>query len=361
MHTFRDRARRWGKAGFILMSCIYVVMVVVYLLARWLIGDTYWQVSFVNAFAHWFVVPSFVLLPAALLMRMRRVALSLLPIAAIGIVWFAPYFIPKSHPIPQGETFRVVTLNVWVSNYDVERVGNWIQSTHADLVMLQEISPEYATDVLPNLMRKYPYIARQPDPKRLGDNVTLSRYPIVSSEYLDLGIPQHPSPLRLVVNTLSGRIAIYNLHLDWPGGQGRTAPGVFDRFFQSEDFLQKALGYDESIRNQQIDRLLEIWQQETYPFIIGGDFNLSTSSLTYNALAANLHDAFREGGWGIGGSWPASGTHNLPIFIPPLLRLDYIWHSDGLRTLNAWQGSPVGSDHLPLIAELEIIPTVAAS
>jgi endonuclease/exonuclease/phosphatase (EEP) superfamily protein YafD len=44
------------------------------------------------------------------------------------------------------------------------------------------------------------------------------------------------------------------------------------------------------------------------------------------------------------------------MFIPPLVRIDYIWHSAGLRALQAWQGPAIGSDHLPLQALLEFTP-----
>lgn len=361
MHTFRDRARRWGKGGFILVSCVYVVMLAVYLLARWLIGDTYWQVSFTNTFAHWFVLPSFVLLPSALLMRMKRVAAGLLPIAAIGSVWLAPYFVPKVHPTPEGKTIRALSLNVWGNNHDLHRIESWIRDSGADVVMLQEVSPAYATGVLPNLMESYPYQSSQPDPSRWGDNMTLSRYPIISSDYLDLGIPDNPSPLRLVIDTPAGRIAVYNVHLAWPGGQGRTAPGVFDRVFQADFYLRNALNYNENVRNLQIERLLDIWAEEPYPIIVGGDFNMSAASLTYNTVAAELHDTFREAGWGMGTSWPVAAARGLPAIIPPLVRIDYIWHSDGLRTVNAWQGPAVGSDHLPIVADMEMIAPVAAS
>ena len=39
-------------------------------------------------------------------------------------------------------------------------------------------------------------------------------------------------------------------------------------------------------------------------------------------------------------------------FIPPLLRLDYIWHTPDLRASQAWLGDPFGSDHRPVVAIL---------
>jgi endonuclease/exonuclease/phosphatase (EEP) superfamily protein YafD len=52
---------------------------------------------------------------------------------------------------------------------------------------------------------------------------------------------------------------------------------------------------------------------------------------------------------GFGASWPALFTG-----IPPLVRIDYIWHSDEFRAISVKQGPDIGSDHLPLYATLDI-------
>jgi endonuclease/exonuclease/phosphatase (EEP) superfamily protein YafD len=40
--------------------------------------------------------------------------------------------------------------------------------------------------------------------------------------------------------------------------------------------------------------------------------------------------------------------------VPPLVRIDYIWHSDGLEAVNAWRGEFIGSDHMPMHAVLAL-------
>ncbi|MCZ2094787.1 MAG: hypothetical protein LC121_00665 [Anaerolineae bacterium] len=71
-------------------------------------------------------------------------------------------------------------------------------------------------------------------------------------------------------------------------------------------------------------------------------------------LAAVMRDSFREAGYGLGTSWPAAQAFGIPPLIPPLVRIDYIWHSDEFRTLAAAQGPYLGSDHLPLYATLAL-------
>jgi endonuclease/exonuclease/phosphatase (EEP) superfamily protein YafD len=83
---------------------------------------------------------------------------------------------------------------------------------------------------------------------------------------------------------------------------------------------------------------------------------MSDQAVIYGDLAARLGDSFREAGAGFGMSWPAGLSEELPDILPPLMRLDYVWHSGHFRAVNADQGPDLGSDHLPLVATLEIIP-----
>jgi endonuclease/exonuclease/phosphatase family metal-dependent hydrolase len=67
-----------------------------------------------------------------------------------------------------------------------------------------------------------------------------------------------------------------------------------------------------------------------------------------------MTDSFKEAGTGFAGSWPVSTARGLPRFLPPLVRIDYIWHSAGLRALDAHIGPAIGSDHLPVRATLTL-------
>jgi endonuclease/exonuclease/phosphatase family metal-dependent hydrolase len=186
----------------------------------------------------------------------------------------------------------------------------------------------------------------QPDNTRWGGNFTLSRYPIVTTENVDLGVADSPAPIRTVIDVNGQQIAVYTVHLMWPvDDDAITVKGL-------AFYAQVAQGFDDTLRNQQIDNFLTYLKKEPYPYIIAGDFNTSDSSVTYTKLAGAMHDSFAEGGQGLGGSWPVAVARGLPAWLPPLIRIDYIWHSNGLRTIHAWQGEETGSDHIPLLAEL---------
>lgn len=66
-------------------------------------------------------------------------------------------------------------------------------------------------------------------------------------------------------------------------------------------------------------------------------------------LLACVYFSFPSAGWGFGHT--ARMAH-IPF---PLLRIDYIWHTADLAARRAYVGPDVGSDHRPVIAELQLL------
>ncbi len=343
---------RITRTTFILIISVYATATITYLLIRLLVGDGYWRVSFINTFAHWLLFPVFGLLPLALVLRTRYVVYGLLPIFVIAVIWIAPYFLPKFISPPTGTVIRVLTLNTRALIDNMQPVEQFLVESGADVVLLQEVNATNAASLLPSLHDTYPYQSDWSNKPVYSDNQLLSKFPIESIDYFELGLPDTRAPIRAVLNIHGAQVAIYNVHLDWPGGYTRQPEPIFGWFFENNFYFRSLLGYDESIRNLQIERLLAKLQTEPYPHIIGGDFNMSASSIMYNRVAAQLRDSFLEAGWGLGTSWPDAGVRGMAGWIPPLVRIDYIWHSDGLRSVKAWVGSAVGSDHLPVLADI---------
>jgi endonuclease/exonuclease/phosphatase family metal-dependent hydrolase len=142
-------------------------------------------------------------------------------------------------------------------------------------------------------------------------------------------------------------------------GPNRLPPaqrrGPLFRFLSQFLIVQNILSYDNTRRNEEIRNLLRRIEKEEYPYIIAGDFNMSDQTVIYGEISAEMTDSFREAGTGSGNSWPVLVLDHITTLIPPLLRVDYIWHSQEFRTVEAFRGPELGSDHLPLVAELELL------
>jgi vancomycin resistance protein VanJ len=336
---------------FLLLAGIdgYALALAIYLLLRLLIGDDFWALAAVNNLAPYYFLPLLVALPLSLLLRARHALLLTVPLAAVGLVWFGPYFLPQAPPITDAPLLRIVTFNVWGDNLRLDDVEGWLRAAAADLVLMQEIPPRYANEGVSSLADLYPYQVGQSTELRLYGQLTLSRYPILAAENLDMEDDGAPTQQRLVIDAEVGPVVVYNVHFHMPVREQV-------RFHLPVDFwpLGMAARYDDAGRNAQINRLLGHVAAETDPVIVAGDFNMSDQALMYGTVAALMGDSFREAGVGLGGSWPVPIAVELPNWLPPVFRLDYIWHSGHFRAVEAAVGPRLGSDHLPHVATLAL-------
>ena len=317
---------------------LYAVALLVYLALRFMLRDSLWWLSFLHIFAPFYFLPLPFLIVLCWLIRARRWSLRLLPLLFIGLLLYGPRWVPRSTVAASDATLKLVTFNVLPINPDLENITHWLETTDADLVLLQELGETNGDVLFENLHETYPYYE-----VLLGaQNVLFSRYPVIESDLVNLGfwvVNRH------VVEIGGQMLAIYNIHMPMPVYEQRRV-----LLPTSNGLLNLMQRYDEAYRNQQIRTLLDIIQQEKLPYIVAGDFNTSDNALIYDEMAAVMRDAYRETNVGWGGTWPAAiGEEGIPAFIPVLLRIDYVWHSPHLQPLTATIGPNLRSDHLPLV------------
>jgi len=331
---------------------IYVLLVLVYWLLRWFAGDRWWWLAFLNNFAIWYFLPLAVFVPLVLLARSRRGLLILLPVAALAAITLAPYYVVGARAQAAGPSLRVVTFNVWGGNGTLvadhyNRVADWLREVDADVIIMQEVPPSQRTreDGFLGLGERYPeQIALDTDE---WTNVILTRLPVVVQESHNMTETQ-PRYQRIVVEFGGEQIAIYSVHTMLPVGPNPHIEVPIRSLYESV-FLR----YDETLRNWQLDYLLDQLENETLPYIVAGDFNTSDQTIAYTRLAAQMYDSFREVGAGFRATWPLAAVRgDAWAWIPPLVRIDYIWHSEGWVAQTAARGPALGSDHLPMMATL---------
>ena len=242
-------------------------------------------------------------------------------------------------PLTPGNTaLTVMTYNVGNGLADPGRLLRMLRGVAVDLIALQELGAAQAAVLSRALGDRFPYyvlVAAGFEGKGL-----FSRFPIREHEQLDL-YPARPD-LRAVVDVDGAALTIVVGHPPPPRlGRGGLA-------------FQPAA-------TAQIGRLANL-TLDSAPAVLLGDFNLTPRHPYYARLcAAGLIDAFAAAGVGRGSTLPRrvgqSSRVRLPlgwISLLPLLRVDYIWHTSGIRAGAAWIGEDAGSDHLPVLARLMI-------
>jgi endonuclease/exonuclease/phosphatase (EEP) superfamily protein YafD len=101
------------------------------------------------------------------------------------------------------------------------------------------------------------------------------------------------------------------------------------------------------LRNEQLQEIAALIRRHDMAAIVLGDLNCTPWSPYFTDLIrdSGLKNASQQRG--LFGSWPAW----LPLARIPL---DHGLVSPTIRIIQKWTGPPVGSDHLPLVLELQI-------
>ncbi|RME58148.1 MAG: hypothetical protein D6790_12330 [Caldilineae bacterium] len=151
----------------------------------------------------------------------------------------------------------------------------------------------------------------------------------------------------------------YALRLTLPG------PPTWDLYvvqFISPTNEVRALGPTRLLhmREAQVRRVLDQVERRRRPAVVVGDWNSTEGNRVYQMAAACLVDGWRQVRRGPGWTWPCSLNPFVDRPIPPLLRLDYLFHTGGqygavlrvvdMQTVDIF----LGSDHRPILATFHI-------
>jgi endonuclease/exonuclease/phosphatase (EEP) superfamily protein YafD len=200
----------------------------------------------------------------------------------------------------------------------------------ADIVSLVELSPRNADALKANLHDEYPH--RVLFGKNFDGKGLLSRYPIEKHEFFTLLTPRPYIHAELTVE--DQKVIVFVVHAPAPNYRQLE---VRSAYCEPEIRLLIQRGH--------IDQ----------PTIYMGDFNFVAPSATYRLMTeAGLIDTFRAVGSGRGLTFPTRFQY-LPVRLPLMLRIDYIWATKHFRPVASYVAPGYGSDHLPVISDFDLI------
>jgi vancomycin resistance protein VanJ len=233
--------------------------------------------------------------------------------------------------IPNG--VRFLTYNTQVATEELDRIADIILASRADVVALQELSTPAERYLREKLADTHPYVVAYTSGVSVMGRGIFSRFPIKEDA---LGYDgDREIYLRAVVETNWRDIVVYNVHLSPPQW------GLL-------------INFDASLRNQNMQVLLNDASRETAPLILLGDFNMPDQTRDYRQMTARYTDAYRAAGDGLGMTFPDFGGMTLPLgALQPFIRLDYVFHNALWMPVSAqvWHEAG-GSDHRPLVVTL---------
>ncbi|MER5646052.1 endonuclease/exonuclease/phosphatase family protein [Streptosporangium sp. NPDC002524] len=274
--------------------------------------------SLLETFLPWAGLAVPVLLGLALLRRSALAAVSLVLPVAVWIAVFGGRALPADREAPGDLT--VLQHNVGEENPDHGGTALALVRAGADLVALEELTP----DVLP--VYEKALASGHPHRAVVGTVGLWSRYPLADSRPVDIR-PADVGPdwnrgLRATARTPHGDVAVYVAHL--PSIRIRPADG-----FGSGRRDESAVRLGAAVASEPLDRV-----------VLLGDLNGTLDDRGLAPLTSRMVSTRR----GFGLSWPSTF---------PLARIDHVMTRTAVPVA-AWTLPATGSDHLPLIARVDL-------
>ncbi len=339
----RPRQIRWSSR--IVAGCVWAYLVMI--LAVWGLlyfgGDRWWFATLMLFGPRWpYMLPLVVLVPAAALRRPRSLwvlaltAVCLLgPILGLCVPWRTVF--AKVQP-----NVRLLICNLAGPHVDTEVFWDLIEETRPDVVVLQECKQETELPWPSNWHLQ-----------RLGQMLVASRWPIQPfTPHVNHHPPSRWPPLNAVyciIDRPQGPFGLVDVHL---GSPRYALQAVLDRRTlvngQRSHLLNDNIVYrrrESETTSQWIAGLTD------QPLMIAGDFNMPADSPIFRRYWGKYANAFSTTGFGFGHT-----KHSSVAGWSYGARIDHILTGPGFRAIRCWVGPNVGSDHLPVLADIGLEP-----
>lgn len=324
-HNTANATDKKNKLGFVrrtidvittLLLCVSMSTAIMRVLP---LGESFPRVG-IEAVLNWFLLFALLQLAVQLLLKHRVRALLAGLVCTFG-AYFVPGLIPKAQPQHTTETLTAFSTNLYGSSTNHTGIREELRESAADVVSLQELTPEWVISLAP-VLQAYPHQIFAPRECCHGIGFA-SKYPIVHHEIVDIGngIPA----IRATLDVHGRLVDVWSVHTLPPNQARYTGLWV-----------------------EQTDRLIHHFRNRERTTIAMGDFNASPTSRTYHRLIelSHLDGAHERLGRGYATTWP-NGT--LPL---PPIRLDHMLVSQDVAVRSMHEGVGEGSDHRPLTALL---------
>jgi len=351
------RPRRPGTGAIQFLAVGYLLALVAAVVALRFGGERWWLATvalYLPRVGFGFPLPFLV----AGLLWARSYRLLLTQLACAAIVLFPLMGLRlggPQQPTPGAWRFRVFTANTGNSAEETARIVARARTGDPDLVVLEEVDD--SPSKIEQLRAGFAGYAFWSS----GQFAVASRFPIEDAELpppVTLGdrpVPRNYARCRLV--TPAGPIRLYAVHPISPHSafdelrRGGAEERFADELLTARVFDRRArtaIEENTARRLSQVRALADDARQSPEPVLIAGDTNLPGLSWAFATLLGDYHDAFADAGRGFGYTYPAQHRE--------WLRIDRIIGGPRLRFLSAVSQPPRLYDHLPLTAEVELLP-----
>jgi len=309
-----------------LIACLYTFLIFITIIftITAIFNNLWWGFEYTASFRHQCLFLQLILLCLIPALKVKKQFLYvLLPVTLINLVPFLSFYIPADKS-GEGKTIKILSANVHTTNDKYNLLASLIKDTAPSVIALSETDDKWL-DNLAFLDKDY-YSVKHPG-KYLHGMALYSKYPFKSKEikyykyHKKLSVPM----IFAVINAEGKDLNIINIH--------PVAPKDRNCIIARNRHLLAAA---EMIRKEKVKNI-----------IVTGDMNITPWSRTFSEFLriSGLKDSSEC--FGLQGTWP---SYN-PLLLTPV---DHILTSPSLYISKRYTGSFIGSDHYPVIGEINI-------
>ena len=232
---------------------------------------------------------------------------------------------------PTNEGAPALAILSWNLNYGVaghHDALEIIEDVDADVVILQETSPDWERALRRRFAKRYAYMSFH-HCCGAGGLAVMSKHEIVDEKVLP-AVSWFPA-WRGVIETQLGRVQVLDVHLRPPFDDDGSIPGGIIK--------------TPAIRREEMEHFVAMLDDDL-PTLIAGDFNEGSGGAVDAVKARGMTSALDRAGVSTP-TWRWQG-------VPFRLRLDHVFFDDDALALTAADVLEVGpSDHFPIVARFE--------
>jgi endonuclease/exonuclease/phosphatase (EEP) superfamily protein YafD len=289
-------------------------------------GQWVWWLDVLANFRAQFAVALVIFGLFLLISRWKKVAIGVLVVAGVNLFFVAPLYVGSpGDSDPSAPAFRIVNFNLLSDNESYAEVIDFIRTTEPDLVFLHEASRPWEVALGASNLN-YEVIRARSDDLIFGtlilarDEVEAVSYGYGITQPRAVSMTYHPDDWPVEVKILT-------THPLAPTSEERAG-----------------------LRDAQLDFAAGWAADQQGHYLVVGDFNATPWSWPFRKLVASGDLRNSQRGFGL---QPTFSTMSNTILRVPI---DHLLHSDGLRIRDRRLGPSLGSDHFPLIVDLEYLP-----
>jgi vancomycin resistance protein VanJ len=260
-------------------------------------------------------------------------------VGAVAVVWWGV----SGLCVPLGGwgakpkmVYRILTCNVAGTMVDTLALEALIADSRADVVVLQEYTDSGSIS-LPDAWSS----------QQRGNLFTASRFPIANASVVNRDLPDRwPRPVGFAADVITPErtLSLATVHLLSP----RKGLGQIVNSRMIVDPSKRGLLIDSMNRRESESRhVAEFVDSLPESIVVAGDFNMPVESYFFRSHWGSFRDAFESVGFGFGNTcFVRQGGIRFGA------RIDHVLTRGNWRTLRCRVGADVGSDHLPVIADV---------